>query len=157
VKHDTYKEEPHMERTIRVDDLDGRVDDGEIQPRTFALDGTVYDIDLHDENMERLREAMASFVAVARPRNRSVGLVAPARGPARIDKEQRDFIREWAKKHTKFQVAERGKIPDDVMEAFQKWGKTSPKEPSPPRERGREELVAPDFGGRAIFSEAASR
>jgi hypothetical protein len=139
-----------MERTLLVDDLDGRMD--EVQKRTFAVDGTVYDIDLADDNMERLREALALFIAKGRPRTRPVSHEAGPRHsqPAHIDKGQRDYIREWAKRHIKYPVADRGKIPDEVMDAFQRWAQS----PSRDREREREELVTPEFGGRSIFSDA---
>ena len=50
-----------------VDDLDGTpLSDGAGGTVSFGLDGTNYEVDLSNANAERLRSALAEFVAVAR-------------------------------------------------------------------------------------------
>ena len=48
-----------------VDDLNGTVSD-DISTVSFALDGAVYEIDLTEDNAERLRDTIADFVSAAR-------------------------------------------------------------------------------------------
>ena len=49
--------------TTLVDDLDGTEAADTV---AFALDGVAYEIDLNEENAEKLREALAGYVAGAR-------------------------------------------------------------------------------------------
>ena len=63
--------------TVLVDDLDGREAHQTVR---FELDGTAYDIDLHDDNAAALREAMVPYidgsrrvVASRRPKKRRSG------------------------------------------------------------------------------------
>ncbi len=81
----------------------------------FALDGKEYEIDLNDANARALRDAMAPFVAHARPvsrRGRSAGRrVVRSGGPSASD------VREWAKSQG-ISVNERGRIPAEVREAY---------------------------------------
>ena len=106
-------------REIRlIDDLDGDTADETVE---FGIDGKNYEIDLSKTNAERLRDALASYVAAARRagggrrRGASAGS-APARRPS-IDREQNQAIRDWARKRG-MKVSDRGRIPAEVLDAY---------------------------------------
>lgn len=102
-----------------VDDLDGSA--AEETPMTFGIDGKHYEIDLSGANKEKLRAALAPFVAAARRATGGSGARRPASAAAtkstRPDREQTQAIREWANSNG-FTVAERGRIPATVREAY---------------------------------------
>jgi hypothetical protein len=101
-----------------VDDLDGTASD-DISTITFGLDGVDYEIDLTEDNANRLRDAVADYVAAAR---RTGGRVKrgtkPASRPAAADRDKTKAIREWAREHG-FELAERGRIPGTVLAAYE--------------------------------------
>ncbi|MPZ96587.1 MAG: Lsr2 family protein [Propionibacteriales bacterium] len=96
-----------------VDDIDGNDADETV---TFSLDGVSYEIDLAKKNAAKLRDALALYVGSARKvggrRRRS------ASGRARAGTNTAE-IREWARSNG-FEVSERGRIPADVREAYDK-------------------------------------
>jgi hypothetical protein len=104
-----------------IDDLDGDKADETVE---FGLDGKSYEIDLSTGNADKLRDALASYVASARRpggRRRSggaagAGVSAAARRPS-VDREQNQAIRDWARKRG-MKVSDRGRIPADVLEAY---------------------------------------
>jgi hypothetical protein len=104
-----------------IDDLDGDKADETVE---FGLDGKSYEIDLSTGNADKLRDALASYVAAARRpggRRRSGGAAAAtatvtARRPS-VDREQNQAIRDWARKRG-MKVSDRGRIPADVLEAY---------------------------------------
>ena len=94
------------QRIITVDDLDGTVD---AKPVTFALGKETWEIDLTDDNLAKLREALTPFIDKARKvsgptkkRTTSIGTKA---------------IREWAATEG-IQVSARGAIPKHVVDAY---------------------------------------
>lgn len=103
-----------------VDDLDG-TEAGETVE--FGLDGAVYEIDLSDDNAERLRGALSDYVEHARRqaggRKRLVARGGAGRAPrtASADREQNQAIREWARKQG-MNVSDRGRIPKEVTDAY---------------------------------------
>jgi hypothetical protein len=102
-----------------IDDLDGDKADETVE---FGIDGKSYEIDLSTGNADKLRDALASYVAAARRpggRRRSGGgaaASAAARRPS-VDREQNQAIRDWARKRG-MKVSDRGRIPADVLEAY---------------------------------------
>jgi hypothetical protein len=102
-----------------IDDLDGDKADETVE---FGIDGKSYEIDLSSSNADKLRDALASYVAAARRpggRRRSGGgaaASAAARRPS-VDREQNQAIRDWARKRG-MKVSDRGRIPADVLEAY---------------------------------------
>jgi hypothetical protein len=102
-----------------IDDLDGSDAEETID---FGLDGVQYQIDLSEDNAERLREFVGEFVDVARRSggrkrtNRGGGGSSASRTPA-ADREQNQAIREWARKNG-YSVSERGRIPSEVLDAY---------------------------------------
>ena len=106
------------EMVVLEDDLDGG---DAVETIRFALDGASYEIDLSNKNAKKLRDSLASYVAAGRKVGRG-GIVAGGRNSrARAvtggDREQNKAIREWAKKAGK-QVSDRGRIPQEVVEAY---------------------------------------
>lgn len=112
-------------KTTTVDDLDG-TEPAELV--SFALDETSYEIDLGEENAEKLRDALAVYVANARRvddarrgpgRPRATARAAKGARGARTapDREQTAAIREWARANG-HPVSERGRLSASVQDAF---------------------------------------
>lgn len=105
-----------------VDDLDGDRADETVE---FGLDGKSYEIDLSSSNADKLRDALAGYVAAARRpggRRRSGGgggggAAAAANRRASVDREQNQAIRDWARKRG-MKVSDRGRIPADVLDSY---------------------------------------
>jgi len=106
-----------------VDDIDGRPADESI---TFALDGFTYEIDLSTANAGRLREGLAPFVEAAR----KAGSAPTARkSPGNTgDREGSAEIRGWARQQG-LAVNDRGRIPADVIKAYEAGDPGRPAEP----------------------------
>ena len=106
-----------------VDDLDGSEAEQSI---AFSFEGVDYEIDLSNAHAQALRDALAPYTAGAR---RSGGRRAPRRpvapqaasngngGPTR-SRNTNGEIRAWAAGHG-VTLAERGRIPGRVIEAFE--------------------------------------
>jgi hypothetical protein len=106
-----------------IDDLDEGVADETV---SFAIDGNNYDIDLSAKNAQRLRDALAEYVAHARRANRPArtaagGAPKRARSSGRGDREQTAAIREWARTNG-YKVGEKGRIPANILEAYHAQG-----------------------------------
>jgi hypothetical protein len=102
-----------------VDDLDGKTAAAEAV--AFTLDGVAYEIDLSTKNAKKLRAALEPWIEAGRRvggRRRS-SIV----GASRTATEPRESaaIRVWARNHG-YQVARRGRIPADVVDAFRAAG-----------------------------------
>lgn len=87
----------------------------------FGLDGEAYEIDLRPEDASQLRAAFRPYIAAGRPAD---GRPAPAINngtprPGGTDRGQDTAtIRDWARAHG-HQVADRGRIPTRVLQAYQ--------------------------------------
>lgn len=103
-----------------VDDIDGTEAEETVN---FALDGAAYEIDLSAENAAALRDALEDFVESAqrlgRTRRNGAARSVKAGQPAKVDREQNQAIREWARKRG-LAVSDRGRISAEVMEAYNK-------------------------------------
>ena len=99
---------------VLVDDLDGTE---ATETVSFGLDGTTYEIDLNDKNAGKLRDALASYIGhgrkVTTASRRGRRSSAAAGGPSARE------IRDWARSNG-YKVPDRGRIPADVREAFDK-------------------------------------
>jgi hypothetical protein len=109
--------------TLLVDDLDETVTE-DVQTVEFALEGTVYTIDLGPDNAESLREALSPYIehaqriggpARATRRRRAAAPVEEA--PARSGKEDLNALREWARANG-YEVSNRGRISSAIREAY---------------------------------------
>ena len=100
-----------------VDDLDGTTSD-DISTVSFGLDGASYEIDLTEANAQSLRSALETFVGAAR---RTGGRLKRGTAPTAVrqsaNREQTQAIREWARQQG-YDLADRGRIPFNVIEAF---------------------------------------
>ena len=119
-----------------VDDLSGEEAE-DISTVEFALDGVTYEIDLDEDNSAALRDALANYVAAARRtggrraaaagrrRSGGAGTGTPrATSPGGYDRETSKQIREWAKSEG-FEVSDRGRVPNNVVEAWEAQRKGS--------------------------------
>jgi hypothetical protein len=112
-----------MARKVQVilsDDLDENVSADETV--SFALDGTNYEIDLSEKNATELREVFSRYVQAARKVGRAGRASGAGRsratGGGRMDREQAGAIRDWARRNG-LQVSDRGRIPANVVEAYE--------------------------------------
>lgn len=95
-----------------VDDIDGKAADSTV---TFGLDGVTYEIDLSDKNAAKLRDQLATYIAAGRRVGKTPGV--KAKGAAKTGPNPKE-VRAWAKDNGFPDVPDRGRIPADVMEAF---------------------------------------
>jgi hypothetical protein len=106
-----------QQTTVRfVDDLDGSEASGTVE---FAFEGRRYEIDLSDENAEKLRSALSPFVDAARKvggRGRGRRQATEPRS-ARSSREDTAAIRQWAREHG-HKISDRGRIPKSVLDAY---------------------------------------
>jgi hypothetical protein len=112
----SQKKEAHLvaSRTVveYTDDLDGGKADG---TKTFALDGTQYEIDLSRKNAVALEKVLAPYVAAAR-RVSSTRSTA-RRGAGRSTRSDLDSVRQWARDNG-YTVADRGRVAQSVIDAY---------------------------------------
>ncbi len=98
-----------------IDDLDGGKAEETV---TFGLDGRGYDIDLSGKNAKALRKVLAPYIGSARKvsgrRQSQNGTRGSAAGRGPTTQE----VREWARSQG-IAVADRGRIPADLVERFQ--------------------------------------
>ena len=110
---------------VLVDDIDGS---DAVESVTFALDGVEYEIDLSEENANKLRESLSLYVGHGRRtggRRRSGGGQSGDQKPSRSRSSASSSgpsaseIREWARAngHT---VPDRGRVSAEVREAYER-------------------------------------
>lgn len=99
--------------TELVDDISGGK---AVENVNFALDNVDYEIDLSKKNADALRKALKPFVEAARKVPARQASKAKANG-RRTPRRDLSAVRAWASENG-FQVAERGRIPADVIEAY---------------------------------------
>jgi hypothetical protein len=114
-----FTEDAFMAQKVQitlVDDLDGTSEADETV--AFAIDGNAYEIDLSQANADKLRDALAIYVASARKAStrasRATG-TSPRR--ARGGDNRVAEIRAWAKEQG-LAVNERGRIPADIVAKY---------------------------------------
>jgi hypothetical protein len=113
-------------KTLKFDDLDGTSEDrAAIETVPFTIDGTDYEIDLHSEHAAALRGTLGQYISAGRKatatQRKATATPTTGRAPAKADREQNAAIREWAKTHG-YPISERGRIPVDVMDAYNTGG-----------------------------------
>jgi len=144
-----------------IDDIDGTPGD-DVTSVAFGLDGVEYAIDLNEDNAERLREVLGEFVEGGRRTGgrikRGLAVSRQTESPARRltvvptgshrPREVTQAIREWAKAND-YEVADRGRIPVTVLEAYDEAHKpASSSKPRLPQRAGRKgPAVSPRFTG----------
>lgn len=132
-----------------VDDLDGTTSDS-VSTVTFAVDGVSYEIDLNEDNAERLRNNLAEFVTVAhRVGGRATRGTTRRAAASTQTREQNQAVRDWARTNG-WPMSDRGRIPADVVAAYQDAQTPSAAEPaSKPKKAGKAESrrKEPAFSG----------
>ena len=107
-----------MAREIRViltDDLDGTEADQTVE---FSLGNVSYSIDLSDANVAKLEAALEPFIAKAeKVRGRRSRRTSAAAG-GRAGRGGTAEIRAWARENG-YEVSDRGRVPADVMAAYE--------------------------------------
>ncbi|MBV7294262.1 histone-like nucleoid-structuring protein Lsr2 [Corynebacterium sp. TAE3-ERU16] len=81
----------------------------------FSLDGTDYSVDLNEEHANELRESLQRYIEVGR--KRTGGSSRQRRRSSGGSRNRTKEIRQWARENG-YEVADRGKIPDNIVEAF---------------------------------------
>ncbi|AQZ61257.1 Histone protein Lsr2 [[Actinomadura] parvosata subsp. kistnae] len=105
-----------------TDDFDGSPMEDE-NPVSFSIKGDRFVMDLKPENEDRLRAALAPFIAKAR-REETAATSRPrgrrgSSGTTRaMSKEKSQEIRQWAKAHG-LPVSERGRIASSVIQKYE--------------------------------------
>lgn len=84
---------------------------------TFALDNKSYQIDLSDENYDKLEAALAPYVAKATRVARQKGS-APAPATTAVSRSASGEVRKWAKA-AGHAVPDRGRIPNDILALYE--------------------------------------
>ncbi|WP_412161721.1 histone-like nucleoid-structuring protein Lsr2 [Curtobacterium flaccumfaciens] len=103
--------------THLVDDLSGDViENGAGRTVQFAFDGSSYEIDLSDDNVDTFREALSDYVAAARKTSSRNGSSSSS-SKNRSDPNELAKIRVWAMANG-HEVAARGRISQQVRDAY---------------------------------------
>lgn len=105
---------------IYVDDLDGtEIEDGEAETIDFAFDGKSYSIDLGRENSAAFREAIQPYLSAARPADsgKKRATKGSRRSSSSAPRGETGKIRAWARDNG-YTVSDRGRIPADILEAY---------------------------------------
>lgn len=96
-------------QVILVDDIDGGDASSAIE---FGLDGVSYEIDLNEENAQKLRDLIEPWRVAGR---RTGGRAKRGRRPA--NSGQTPVIRQWAQANG-YELGDRGRIPQNIKDAF---------------------------------------
>lgn len=100
-----------------VDDIDETpIEDGKGGTVRFSLDGSSYEIDLNDDNAEKLRTALSAYVKSARKVGARPTSVS-ASSSAKSDPKLLKAIRQWANENG-HPVSDRGRIPGEIQAAY---------------------------------------
>jgi hypothetical protein len=98
------------------DDLDGGV---ATETVTFSLDGVSYEMDLSEQNAERLRGLFGPYVEAGRRLGgrSTTSTRSRATGAAKVDPTQLAAIRAWARGRG-LEINDRGRIPGRIIEQY---------------------------------------
>jgi hypothetical protein len=101
-------------RVEMIDDLDGSEAN---QTVPFGLDGVTYEIDLSDDHAASLRQELAKYIAAGRRVGGRKIRVATGQSVDPGQRERNREIRTWAQING-YELADRGRIPSEVVSAF---------------------------------------
>lgn len=98
---------------VLEDDVDGGA---AAETILFGLDGVNYEIDLSEDNAEKMRDALAAWVGHARRvgGRKQSGTRSGSSAPKRDDLDE---VRAWARENG-YQVSDRGRVAADVLKAY---------------------------------------
>ena len=109
-----------------IDDLDGS--EAEVTV-TFGYQGQEYEIDLNNTHAAEMRDKLGRFAAHARRVRAQRAGHAPTRTAA--SRQYSAEMRAWATQHG-FAIKERGRVPVEVVQAYEETRRGGPAEPEPP-------------------------
>lgn len=119
---------PIMQKAVvsLIDDLDGSQADVTIK---FGYEGQNYEIDLNSAHAAEMRDKIGSYAAHAR----TVRARRPGHTPTRTaaSRQYSAEMRAWATEHG-FAIKERGRVPVEVVQAYEETRRGGPAEPEPP-------------------------
>ena len=95
---------------LLLDDIDGKAADETV---SFGLDGVSYQIELSAKHAQKLRATLQPWIGAAR----RTGEPHRIRHRSLFDRRQSAAIRRWAGRNG-FDVAARGRIPSEVIDAY---------------------------------------
>jgi hypothetical protein len=108
-------------QTRLIDDIDGTADG--VRTHTFAFDGVTYNIDLSEDNLERMRTAFAPYIAAGRRAAAKSAVGKPTTSkPAKTSGPDNATIRAWW--NTAWQEQQlpapnsHGRIPATIADAY---------------------------------------
>jgi Lsr2 len=112
------------QRVVLTDDLDGSE---ATQTISYTIDGTEYEIDLSEENVQRFHAALEPFVSNSRQVQRQTEPMRRGRGDGRrrsggSGRSDIPQIREWAEAQG-MQVSARGRIKKEIIDAYDEANK----------------------------------
>ncbi|GAA1888532.1 histone-like nucleoid-structuring protein Lsr2 [Williamsia serinedens] len=104
-----------------IDDIDGKVLE-EFETVRWSLDGKQYEFDTSPKHAQQFRDSLTKYVEASRAVSgnrggRRAAAATSGTGGTR-SKEQTQAIRDWANSNG-FEVSDRGRIPINVVEAFE--------------------------------------
>jgi hypothetical protein len=95
-----------------VDDLSGApIRDGNGRTISFAFDGQKFEIDLSNDNIQAMRDALDPFIRAARQ-------ATPKRRAPQGKNPDLQVIRDWANSNG-FAVSDRGRVAAPIREAYE--------------------------------------
>jgi hypothetical protein len=106
-------------QVLLIDDLEGVEADETV---SFGVDGKVYEIDLTTANADKLREVLEPYTGAGRKISGRRG-GKPATGQRVEVGADSATIRAWARSNGWPDLANRGRVPADVRDAFEKANK----------------------------------
>lgn len=106
-------------QVILLDDIDGSEAERTVQ---FALEGATYEIDLSQENITKLEQALEPFISKATKVATSRGGRSRGRGNGTGGgggRSKAAEVRAWAKDQG-IEVPDRGRVPNSVIEQYER-------------------------------------
>ena len=100
-------------KVLLIDDIDGSEAAETVK---FGLDGREYEIDLTEAHAAELREMLARYVSVARRLGKAG---TPYKRTTVAPQRDTKAIRAWAHANGWENLSDRGRIPEEVMKAYE--------------------------------------
>ncbi|WP_010552440.1 histone-like nucleoid-structuring protein Lsr2 [Brachybacterium paraconglomeratum] len=97
-------------QVILTDDIDGSEATGTV---SFGIDGVAYEIDLNDDNAQRMRDQLSEWAA----KGRRVGGRRISGSRSSSSSNETAKIRAWARENG-YEISERGRIAKEIREAY---------------------------------------
>lgn len=101
-------------KQVVIDDMSG--EEG-ASTRSFSIDGTAYEVDLTDSNAAKLLKSLDPYIKVARKKGSAPKKYPKSKVTTPTASADLNAIRDWAKANGR-KVSDRGRIPKDVVDAF---------------------------------------